>query len=111
MTVDLHLRQFQVKPSTLTRGPRSRGPSRRPAARRRAVCGSTGSRSIDDPHEFVLAEAFRDADAGAAHVRSEHFATATSELLAYLASTPKIVNVDVEGTHWSELGEMAVRSS
>jgi len=67
------------------------------------------SRSLDDPNVYVLVEAFRDDDAGGAHVRSEHFATATSELPAYLQRTPDIVNVTVPGEGWSELGEMAVR--
>ena len=31
------------------------------------------SRSLDDPNEYVLVEAFRDGDAGAAHVQSDHF--------------------------------------
>src|SRR5580658_5052293 len=31
------------------------------------------SRSLDDPNEYVLVEAFRDGDAGAAHVQSAHF--------------------------------------
>lgn len=66
------------------------------------------SRSLDDPNEYVLVEAFRDDDAGAAHVRSEHFATATSELPAYLSRTPDIVNATVPGTSWSQLGEMKV---
>ena len=66
------------------------------------------SRSLDDPTVYVLVEAFRDDDAGAAHVGSAHFATATSELPAYLSRTPDIVNCVVEGTSWSELGEMAV---
>lgn len=66
------------------------------------------SRCVDDPTEYVLVEAFRDDDAGGAHVHSEHFATATAELPAYLAGTPRIVNATVEGTQWSELGEMAV---
>ena len=57
----------------------------------------------------MLVEAFRDDDAGGAHVRSEHFATATSELPAYLQRTPAIVNVTVPAEGWSELGEMAVR--
>ncbi len=30
------------------------------------------SRSLEDPTEFVLVEAFRDAAAGGAHVQSEH---------------------------------------
>ena len=66
------------------------------------------SRSLDDPTEYVLVEAFRDDEAGGAHVRSEHFATATSTLPAYLAETPRIVNVTVPQGDWSELGEMAV---
>ena len=67
------------------------------------------SRSLDDPNVYVLVGAFRDDDAGGAHVRSEHFATATSELPAYLQRTPAIVNVTVPAEGWSELGEMAVR--
>lgn len=66
------------------------------------------SRSLDDPTEYVLVEAFRDDAAGGAHVQSEHFATATKELPAYLARTPRIVNATVDGTDWSELGELAV---
>ena len=66
------------------------------------------SRSLDDPHEYVLVEAFRDDDAGAAHVQTEHFKTATQELPNYLAETPRIVNAQVPGTDWSELGELAV---
>jgi quinol monooxygenase YgiN len=66
------------------------------------------SRSLDDPHEYVLVEAFRDGDAGAAHVGSAHFKAAQAELPQYLASTPKIVSQSVEQSDWSELGEMAV---
>ncbi len=66
------------------------------------------SRSVEDPTEYVLVEAFRDEEAGAAHVRSDHFATATRELPQYLAETPRIVNTTVEGTEWARLGEMEV---
>jgi quinol monooxygenase YgiN len=66
------------------------------------------SRSLDDPAEYVLVEAFRDDEAGGAHVRSEHFATARRTLPPHLAETPRIVNVTVPGSDWSELGEMAV---
>jgi quinol monooxygenase YgiN len=31
------------------------------------------SRSLEDPQEYVLVEAFRDGDAGGAHVSSDHF--------------------------------------
>src|SRR5262245_54380336 len=50
------------------------------------------SRSLDDPTEYVLVEAFRDGDAGAAHVQSDHFRTATETLPAYLVETPRIVS-------------------
>ena len=66
------------------------------------------SRRLDEPTEYVLVEAFRDDEAGAAHVGSEHFRAATSELPSYLSATPRIVNATVPGTQWSELGEMAV---
>jgi hypothetical protein len=41
-------------------------------------------------------------------VQSEHFKVATKELPNYLAETPRIVNAQVPGTDWSELGELAV---
>ena len=66
------------------------------------------SRSLDDSNEYVLVEAFRDDDAGAAHVQSEHFATARRTLPPHLAETPRIVNFKIPQDDWSELGEMAV---
>jgi quinol monooxygenase YgiN len=66
------------------------------------------SRSLDDPTEYVLVEAFRDDAAGGAHVQSEHFKAAQRELPPYLIETPRIVNFSVPGTDWSELGEMRV---
>ena len=66
------------------------------------------ARALDDSNEYFLTEAFADDEAGAAHVQSDHFKKATSELPAYLAETPRIVNATVPGTGWSELGEMAV---
>ena len=66
------------------------------------------SRSIDDPSEYVLVEAFRDGAAGAAHVQSEHFKRAQQTLPPHLAATPRIVNFEVPQDDWSELGELAV---
>jgi quinol monooxygenase YgiN len=67
------------------------------------------SRSLDDPSEYVLVEAFRDDEAGAAHVQSDHFRAAQEKLPRYLAATPKIVNTTIDQDDWSELGEMAVK--
>ncbi|MEU3099861.1 putative quinol monooxygenase [Streptomyces sp. NPDC006967] len=66
------------------------------------------SRSVEDPSEYVLVEAFRDGEAGAAHVASEHFRTAQRTLPPHLAGTPLVVNMSVPQDDWSELGEMSV---
>jgi quinol monooxygenase YgiN len=66
------------------------------------------SRSVADPTEYVLVEAFRDDAAGAAHVQSEHFKHAQQWLPQHLAETPRIVNVTIPQDDWSLLGEMAV---
>jgi quinol monooxygenase YgiN len=65
-------------------------------------------RSVDDPDVYVLVEAFRDDDAGAAHVQSDHFNEARRTLPPHLASTPEIVNMNVPQQGWSLLGELAV---
>ncbi len=79
-----------------------------------ATCAEPGclwfdwSRSVADPTEYVLVEAFRDDAAGAAHVQSEHFRNAQRSLPLHLAQTPRIVNVSIPQDDWSLLGEMAV---
>ena len=64
--------------------------------------------SADDPHQFVLVEAFRDGDAGAAHVASEHFKDGVATLQRLVAKTPDIINVEVAGDSWSKMGEVTV---
>jgi quinol monooxygenase YgiN len=66
------------------------------------------SRSLDNPQEYVLVEAFRDEAAGAAHVTSAHFKEAQQTLPPHLAQTPRIVSVAVPQDDWSLLGELAV---
>jgi quinol monooxygenase YgiN len=69
------------------------------------------SRSVDDPHEYVLVEAFRDGDAGGAHVTSDHFKKAQQTMPSHLVRTPKIINFVIDQDDWAELGEMAVPGS
>jgi len=66
------------------------------------------SRSVEDPNEYVLVEAFKDDEAGAAHVNSAHFKKAQQTLPPHLVETPRIVNFSVPQDDWSRLGEMAV---
>ena len=65
------------------------------------------SRSVDDPDEFVLIEAFKD-DAAEAHVTADHFKRAQAELPQYVQETPRIRNMQIEGEHWDRLGEFEV---
>ena len=67
------------------------------------------SRSVDDPNQFVLVEAFRDGDAGGAHVSSDHFKAAMELMPPMLAKTPEIINADIPGDSWSEMGELSVQ--
>lgn len=69
------------------------------------------SRSVDNENEFVLVEAFRDGDAGSAHVATEHFKTAMSWMPDVVASAPKIVNVEVGQDDWGEMAEVTPRSA
>ncbi len=66
------------------------------------------SRNVDDPTEYVLVEAFHDADAGAAHVQSDHFGQARVDLPSYLVETPRIISQVVDQDDWAELGELRV---
>jgi len=66
------------------------------------------SRSLEDAQQFVLLEAFRDAAAAAAHVQSAHFKAVTRDVPPLLVRTTDIVNVEVPGTAWSKLTELAV---
>jgi quinol monooxygenase YgiN len=66
------------------------------------------SRSLDEPDVYFLVEAFRDGEAGGAHVQSEHFRAAQQTLPAHLVETPQIVNFELPQDDWSRLGEMEV---
>lgn len=68
------------------------------------------SRSVDDPNQFVLLEAF-DNDAAAAHVGSDHFKAAMTLMPTMLVKTPEIVSVVVPGSGWSEMGELTVSTA
>jgi quinol monooxygenase YgiN len=68
------------------------------------------SRSVEDPNQYVLIEAFRDDAAGAAHVQSNHFKQAQQTLPPHLAETPRIINVTAPQDDWSPLGELAVQA-
>ncbi|MFF8554768.1 putative quinol monooxygenase [Streptomyces sp. NPDC015501] len=68
------------------------------------------SRSVENPDEFVLLEAFADAAAGEAHVNSDHFKAAIETMSEMVAEVPEIINVEVEGAGWSRMAEVTPRN-
>lgn len=66
------------------------------------------SRSIENPAEFVLVEAFVDDEAAGTHVNSDHFKAGLQSMRPTLLATPKIVSRKVEGDHWGDMGELQI---
>jgi len=66
-------------------------------------------RSVDDPDQFLLVEAFRDGAAGAAHVQSAHFTAAMAWMPDVVASVPEIVNVETPQQGWGRMAEVTPR--
>ena len=102
--------KFKIKPEAADRWPEISAPFTAATRNEPGCLWFEWSRSLDDPDEYVLVEAFRDGDAGATHVQSDHFKQAQQDLPAHLVATPKIVSQTVDQDGWSELGEMAVES-
>ncbi len=66
------------------------------------------SRSVENPAEFVLVEAFMDDDAAGSHVTSAHFKAGLDTMRPALLSTPRIVSRKVDGDSWGEMGELQI---
>ena len=67
------------------------------------------SRSVDNPHQFMLVEGFESSQAGQAHVNSEHFRTAMAWMPDVITETPEMINVEVPQDGWSRMGELSPR--
>ncbi len=65
------------------------------------------SRSVENPGEFVLVEAFRD-DAAADHVNSSHFARAMKDMPQALLETPHIISEKIDAEGWGRMGELTI---
>lgn len=100
--------KFRVRPEDADRWPQIAGPFTEATRAEPGCLWFDWSRSLDDPTEYVLVEAFRDGEAGGAHVNSAHFKQAQQDLPKHLAATPKIVSQSVDQDDWNELGEMKV---
>ncbi|SDT45720.1 putative quinol monooxygenase [Microlunatus soli] len=65
------------------------------------------SRSVEDPNQYVLLEAFDD-DAAGPHVNSAHFKQAQADLPQYVQETPSIRNLQGQPEDWDLLGEFQI---
>ena len=65
------------------------------------------SRSVENPHEFVLVEAFTEDGAGP-HVNSAHFKAAMQAMPQALAHTPRIISRQISGDDWDAMGELTI---
>ena len=100
--------KFKVKPADADDWPQITAEFTRATREEPGCLWFDWSRSIDDPSEYVLVEAFRDGAAGVTHVQSKHFKRAQQTLPPHLLETPRIVNFEIPQDDWSELGELAV---
>ncbi|GAA2352244.1 putative quinol monooxygenase [Saccharopolyspora halophila] len=100
--------KFRIKPESAEQWPQIAASFTNSTRREPGCLWFDWSRSVEDPNEYVLVEAFRDGEAGAAHVNSDHFKQAQRDLPPHLAETPRVINTTVDQDDWSELGEMAV---
>ena len=62
-------------------------------------------RSAEDSKLWVLVEVFRDAEAGKAHVESDHFKAATEQMPHWLGGVPEIIHVEAPGDGWDLVSE------
>ena len=68
------------------------------------------SRSLDDPDTFVSVEGFRDADAGAAHVRTQHFKDFVERAPDIVSAQPQMIYVDSPAlTGWRPMDQVRPR--
>ncbi len=100
--------KFETKPGWSERWPELVRPFTEATRAEQGNLWFEWSRSLEDPAVYVLVEAFRDGDAGAAHVNSEHFKAAQRDLPQALASTPNVISETIDATGWSKLAEISV---
>jgi quinol monooxygenase YgiN len=100
--------KFQIKPEDAEEWPKIAADFTRATRNEPGCLWFDWSRSVENPDEYVIVEAFRDQDAGVAHVTSAHFKEAQKTLPPHLVRTPRIINATIPQDDWSLLGEFTV---
>ncbi len=100
--------KFQIKPEDAEEWPKIAADFTQATRNEPGCLWFDWSRSVENPDEYVIVEAFRDQDAGVAHVTSAHFKEAQKTLPPHLVRTPRIINATIPQDDWSLLGEFTV---
>lgn len=98
---------FAVKPDSVQRWPEIVADYTRDCRSEEGNLFFEWSRSLEDPHEFVLVEGFTDAGASA-HVESPHFSEGIEAMRPHLTATPRIISRQVDGDGWEPMGELQI---
>ncbi len=99
--------KFRVKPESIDRWPEIVAPFTKATRAEPGNLWFEWSRSLDDPSEYVLVEAFTDDGAGP-HVQSDHFSKGLNAMRPHLIETPKILSRQVDGEGWDSMGELVI---
>jgi quinol monooxygenase YgiN len=99
--------KFRVRPEDADRWPEISAAFTRATRDEPGCLWFDWSRSLDDPNEFVLVEAFKD-DAAGDHVNSAHFKQAMADMPQALAETPRIISRQLDGEGWDRMGELTI---
>lgn len=99
--------KFKIKPEYADRWPELCRPFTEATRAEPGNLWFDWSRSVDDPNEYVLIEAFTDEGAGP-HVESDHFKQMQGEFPQYLQATPLIISKQIESDGWAPMGEITV---
>ncbi|MEU8380430.1 putative quinol monooxygenase [Streptosporangium sp. NPDC048865] len=99
--------KFLVRPEHAARWPEIAGDFTRATRAEPGCLWFDWSRSVDDPNEYVLLEAYRDGQAAAAHVGTPHFEKAREEFQGYLQAAPKGISQVLDQDDWGVLGDPA----
>lgn len=67
------------------------------------------SRSLSDENEFICIEGFKDADAGAAHVKNSYVKRFFDSAPDLVSAQPKIIYIDTPHDGFAPMGEIQPR--
>ncbi|WP_349827208.1 putative quinol monooxygenase [Brevibacterium litoralis] len=99
--------KFTVKPESVDSWPEIVRPFTEATRAEEGNLWFEWSKSLENPQEYILIEAFTD-EGAAPHVQSGHFSAGLETMKPHLESTPQILSRQVEGDGWDTMGELQI---